>query len=106
MINSSPIRYLSNSFSTDLVPCLEKVEQIQPFPTHLPPGAGLSNFILNALTVPYYVLTYFTESGNNSEAALSLARTFMLIESLKDDLKLPIAWKYLEGPKVDYGLYF
>ena len=102
---SSPLRIYGDGRLSSEIKQLEAVDQIQPYPTVFPPGAGLLNFIIKSLKVPYYVLMYFTENGNNSEASLTICRALALNEGLDLELNIPKAWKYLDDPGVDYTMY-
>ena len=75
-----------------------------PYPALLPPGAGLTNFIVTDLgETPFVVLSIFTEVGDNTVLAKFLANSVSdLLSMNKTDVwSVPVSWKVLYGPDTE-----
>jgi hypothetical protein len=75
-----------------------------PYPAKLAPGAGLTNFLIEKLTVPYCVIALFIETGDNTQPAQVLANSLnQLINLGKSEQKwiIPTSWKILYGPETE-----
>lgn len=70
------------------------------YTTTLPPGAGITQFLMNGLAdakIEAVVVTYFTEAGDNYLPAFDLANLLLPVLSQKTVLKAPFSWKSLYG---------
>lgn len=80
---------------------METVEKAKTlYPVTLPPGAGITQFLMNELKeskIPAVVVTYFTEAGDNCTPAFALAESIFPLLSKKSSLKTPWSWKKLYG---------
>ena len=111
-LKRSLLRYLSPN-DNDLVSqaeCLgwkaleENVAIDLPYPAKLAPGAGLTNFLIEKLSVPYIVIALFVETGDNTQPAQALANALnQLIHLGKSEQKwnIPSSWKSLYGPETE-----
>ena len=100
---------------------MEKIkEPHKMYPNELPPGAGVTQFLVNELDVlgnhfsqnnyveiPWIVVSYFTSSGDNFAQAHILADALSQLLKIKDDAvrwKAPKSWEALYGKVNDRGL--
>jgi hypothetical protein len=108
-LNSSPLRFLSNNekLSDNAVAlAVQEMEAVDnegiPYKAYLPPGSGLTNFLLEKLKIPFIVLAWFTEVGDNSIPAQSVAtKAAQLSQLLVKDIKVPESWEVLYGPETE-----
>jgi proteasome assembly chaperone 2 len=108
-LNSSPLRYYSKDEMIQRKMNSLDVIELEPFENEglpyvplLPPGAGLTNFLLAENKLPTLVLSYFTEVGDNNQPAEQLFQTVVSFLSLpKEQVKIPLSWSTLYGPETN-----